>query len=49
MELAIRSGFFAFQLMTILEEAYHSLIVVLHEDSQERMSIHLTGVKASCS
>jgi len=40
MELEIRRGFTTFQLMTILEEAYHSLILVehdpiLYEDSQE--------------
>jgi hypothetical protein len=39
-ELEIRRGFTTFQLMTILEEAYHSLIIVehaplLYEDSQE--------------
>jgi hypothetical protein len=39
-ELEIRRGFTTFQLMTILEEACHSLIIVehglmLYEDSQE--------------
>jgi hypothetical protein len=39
-ELEIRRGVTTFQLMTILEEAYHSLIIVehdplLYEDSQE--------------
>jgi hypothetical protein len=40
MELEIRRGFTTFQLMTILEEAHHSLIIVehdpmLYEDAQE--------------
>jgi hypothetical protein len=30
-ELEIRCGFTTFQLMTILEEAYHSLIIVEHD------------------
>src|SRR5512139_1324677 len=39
-ELEIRRGFTAFQLMTILEEAHHSLIIVehdpmLYEDAKE--------------
>ncbi len=39
-ELEIRRGFTTFQLMTILEEAHHSLIIVehdplLYEDAQE--------------
>jgi hypothetical protein len=40
MELEIRRGFTIFQLMTILEEAHHSLIIIehdpmLYEDAQE--------------
>ncbi|MDD1751486.1 MAG: hypothetical protein LUQ38_00145 [Methanotrichaceae archaeon] len=30
-ELEIRQGFTSFQLMTILEEAYHSLIMIEHD------------------
>jgi hypothetical protein len=38
--MEIRGGFTTFQLMTILEEAYHSLIIIehdpiLYEDSKE--------------
>jgi len=42
-ELEIRRGFTTFQLMTILEEAHHSFVIVehdpmLYEDAQEMMS-----------
>jgi hypothetical protein len=37
-ELEIRRGFTTFQLMTILEEAYHSMMIIEHD------SIHIGGL-----
>ncbi|MDD1758241.1 MAG: hypothetical protein LUQ22_05860 [Methanotrichaceae archaeon] len=46
-ELEIRRGFTSFQLMTILEEAYHSLIIIehdpiLYEDSAEMVGEYVS-------
>jgi hypothetical protein len=52
MGLEIRRGFTTFQLMTILEEAYHSLIVIehdplLYEDSAEVVEYISQAMKQS--
>jgi hypothetical protein len=48
--LEIRRGFTTFQLMTILGEAYHSLIIIehdpiLYEDSQEMVEYITQAMK----
>jgi hypothetical protein len=49
-ELEIRCGFTTFQLMTILEEAHHSLIIIehdpiLYEDSKEMIEYVSQAIK----
>ncbi|MDD1753732.1 MAG: hypothetical protein LUQ38_11665 [Methanotrichaceae archaeon] len=52
--MKIRRGFTTFQLMTILEKAHHSLIIVehdplLYEDSQEMTEYIFQSYETGCS